>query len=70
MESTALNELIMEVRRSAAALAEAEEKVAAFRDELSQHKHEPQPASAPQSATRPNAKRASGWLPAADVASG
>ncbi len=70
MESTALNELIAEVRRTAAALAETEEKVAAFRDELAQHKHEPQPAHPPQNVTRPNAKRASGWLPTVDLARG
>ena len=38
MDSTALNELIAQVRGTAATLAEAEQRVAAFKNELAQQK--------------------------------
>jgi hypothetical protein len=44
MDSTALNELIAQVRGTAATLAEAEQRVAAFKNELAQQKL---PMSAP-----------------------
>jgi hypothetical protein len=63
MESTALNELIAQVRATAATLAEAEQRVVAFKNELAQQKL-PDAGSAVLGAT-PMPKRAnSGWLPA------
>jgi hypothetical protein len=63
MESTALNELIAQVRATAATLAEAEQRVVAFKNELAQQKL-PDASSALLGAT-PMPKHAnSGWLPA------
>ena len=63
MDSTALNELIAQVRGTAATLAEAEQRVAAFTAELAQQKL-PDASPALLRAT-PMPKRASfGWLPA------
>jgi hypothetical protein len=63
MDSGALNELIAQVRGTAATLAEAEQRVAAFTAELAQQKL-PDASPALLRAT-PTPKRASfGWLPA------
>jgi ABC-type transporter Mla subunit MlaD len=63
MDSTALNELIAQVRGTAATLAEAEQRVNAFTAELAQQKL-PEVSAALLRAT-PMPKRASfGWLPA------
>jgi hypothetical protein len=64
MDSTEFHELIAQVRGTAAGLAEAEQKVAAFKAELAQQEHGAQLDSALQRAIRPIPKRNSGWLPA------
>ena len=67
MDSTAFHELIAQVRGTAAALAEAEQKVAAFKAELAQQEHGAQldASSALLRAVKPIPKRvSSGWLPA------
>jgi hypothetical protein len=66
MDSTAFHELIAQVRGSAAALAEAEKKVAAFKAELAEQDHGAQlDASSAQPIRTPIAKRgSSGWVPA------
>jgi hypothetical protein len=64
MDSTAFHELIAQVRGTAAELAEAEQKVAAFKAELAQQEHGAQLDSALQKAIRPIPKHVkSGWLP-------
>jgi hypothetical protein len=63
MDSIALYALIAEVRGTAAALAEAEQRVASFTAELAQQDPGAQPA---QQTRTPIAKRGnSGWVPAA-----
>ena len=63
MDSTALNELIAQVRGTAATVAEAEQRVAAFTAELAQHKLPD--ASLVLLRATPMPKRSSfGWLPA------
>jgi hypothetical protein len=57
MDSTALHELIAQVRGTAAGLAEAERKVAAFKAELAEQEHRAQLGSAVQRAIRPIPKR-------------
>jgi hypothetical protein len=67
MDSTAFEELIAQVRGTATALAEAEQKVAAVKADLSQQKHGAQidTNSAFLRAAKPIPKRvSSGWLPA------
>jgi hypothetical protein len=66
LDSTAFHELIVQVRSTAAALAEAEQKVAAFKAELAQQAHGAQlDASSAQPIRTPIAKRgSSGWVPA------
>jgi hypothetical protein len=68
MDSTAFHELIAQVRGTATALAEAEQKVAAVKTELSQQqKHGAQidASSSLLRAAKPIPKRvSSGWLPA------
>ena len=69
MDSTAFHELIAQVRGTAAALAEAEQKVAAFKAELAQQEHGAQldASAALLRAVKPIPKRVnSGWLPAMD----
>jgi len=62
MDSTALNELIAQVRGMAASLLEAEQRVSLFTAELAQQKL---PGANPALLTTPMPKRASfGWLPA------
>ena len=66
MDSTAFDELIAQVRGTAAALAEAEQKVAAFKAELAQQEHGAQldARSVLLSAVKPIPKRvSSGWMP-------
>ena len=66
MDSTAFHELIAQVRGTAAALAEAEQKVAAFKAELAQQEHGAQldARSVLLSAVKSIPKRvSSGWLP-------
>jgi hypothetical protein len=67
MDSTAFDELIAQIRGTATALAEAEQKVAAVKAELSQQKHAAQPddSSAPLKGAKASPTRGrSGWLPA------
>jgi hypothetical protein len=66
MDSTALHALIAEVRGTAAALAEAEQRVASFTSELAQQARLAQPDAKPAEPSRtPIAKRGtSGWVPA------
>jgi hypothetical protein len=67
MDSTAFDELIAQIRGTATALAEAEQKVAAVKIELSQQKHGAKlgASSALLSCAKPIPKRvSSGWLPA------
>jgi hypothetical protein len=62
MDSAALQALIAEVRGTAAALAEAEQRVASCTAELAQRDHGAQPA---QQTRTPIAKRgSSGWVAA------
>jgi hypothetical protein len=67
MDSAAFHELIAHVRGTAAELAVAEQKVAAFKAELAQHAHGAQLDSARQRAIQPIPRRQSGWLPATDT---
>jgi hypothetical protein len=67
MDSAAFHELISQVRGAAAALAEAERKVAAFRAELTQQEHAARLEISPtrRKAIPPVARRvSSGWVPA------
>jgi hypothetical protein len=69
MDSTSFHELIAQVRGAAAQLAEAEQKVAAFKAELARQEHGNQlnASSALLKAMKPIPKRVnSGWLPATD----
>ena len=64
MDSTAFHELIAQVRGTAADVAQAEEKVAAFKAELAQQEHGARLPILLRS-MEPSPKRAnSGWLPA------
>jgi hypothetical protein len=65
MDSTAFHELIAQVRGTADELAKAEQKVAAFKAELTQQEHGAQLDSALQRTIQSIPKRSSGWLPAA-----
>jgi hypothetical protein len=70
MDSTAFHALIAQIRGTAAELAEAEQKVAAFKAELAQQEHGAQCDSAPQRAIEPLPMRvSSGWLRALDTPS-
>jgi ABC-type transporter Mla subunit MlaD len=66
MDSAALHELMAQVRGTAAALAEAEQRVASFTAELAQQDRGAQPDTKPAQQTRaPIAKRGgSGWVAA------
>jgi hypothetical protein len=66
MDSTAFHELIAQVRGTTAELAQAEQKVAAFKAELAQQEHGAQLDAALQRAMpmQPLPKRVSGWVPA------
>ena len=66
MDSTALHELIAQVHGTTAALAEAEQNVAAFKAELAQQDRGAQPDAKPAQPIRtPFAKRrSSGWAAA------
>jgi hypothetical protein len=67
MDSTTLQELIAQVRGTATALVEAEQKVAAIKAELAQKDHGAQlhASSALLKHVKPTAKRgSSGWVPA------
>jgi hypothetical protein len=66
MDNTAFHELIAHIRGTAAELAVAEQKVAAFKAELAQQLHGAQLGSALQRAMpmQPLPKRVSGWVPA------
>jgi hypothetical protein len=66
MDSNALHELIAEVRATAAALAEAEQRVASVTAELAQQDRAAQPDAKPaQHIQGPIAKRGnSGWVAA------
>jgi hypothetical protein len=62
MDSTALHALIAEARGTAAALAEAEQRVASFTAELARQDPGAQPAQ--QTRTPVAKRRNSGWVPA------
>ena len=64
MDSTALHELIAQVRGTAAVLAAAEQRVASFTAELAQQDRGAQPEAKPaQQVRRPIPKRgSSGWV--------
>jgi hypothetical protein len=65
MDSTALHELIAQVRGTTAALAEAEQKVASFASELAQQAPLAKPDKPAEPSRTPIAKRGtSGWVPA------
>ena len=65
MDSTALHALIAEVRGTAAALAEAEQRVASFTAELAQQDQCAQPAKpVQQTPTLISTRGRSGWVPA------
>jgi hypothetical protein len=66
LDSAAFHELIVQVRGTAAALAEAKQKVAAFKAELAQQAHGAQlDASSAQQIRTSLAKRGrSGWVAA------
>jgi hypothetical protein len=66
MDSTALHELIAQVRSTAAELAATEQRVASFTAELAQLDRGAQPDAKPAQQTRaPIAKRgSSGWMAA------
>jgi uncharacterized protein YhaN len=66
MDINALNELIAQVRATAASLAQAEQKVAAFRAELAEQAKEAEHNAAPVRSIRSIPKRSSGWVPAMD----
>jgi hypothetical protein len=66
MDSAAFHELVAQIRGTAASLAEAEQKVAAFKLELAQQAHI-HDNSALRRAVMPIPKRvSSGWQPAMD----
>jgi uncharacterized protein YhaN len=64
MDIAALNALIAQVRESAASLAQAEQKVAAFRDELAEQAKDAEHNAAPVRSIRSIPKRHSGWVAA------
>jgi hypothetical protein len=66
MDSTALQALIAEVRGTAAALADAEQRVASFTAELAQQDQSAHPATKPaqQTPTLGSKRDSSGWVPA------
>jgi uncharacterized protein YhaN len=66
MDIAALNALIAQVRESAASLAQAEQKVAAFRDELAEQAKDAEANAAPVRSIKSIPKRASGWVAAID----
>jgi hypothetical protein len=68
MDINALNELIAQARASAASLALAEQRVAAFRTELAEQAKDAErnAAAAPVRSIRSIPKRSSGWVPAID----
>jgi hypothetical protein len=63
MHIDALNALIAQVRETAASLAQAEQRVAAFSAELAE---QPEVKAAPVRSIRSIPKRSSGWVPAMD----
>jgi uncharacterized protein YhaN len=66
MDIEAFNALIAQVRESAASLAQAEQKVAAFKAELAEQAKEAEHNAAPVRSIRSIPKRASGWVAAID----
>jgi len=69
MDITAFNELVAQVRESAASLAQAEQRVAAFKAELAEQAKDAERSvsAAPVRSIRSIPKRASsGWVPAMD----
>jgi hypothetical protein len=63
MDINALNELIAKARETAASLAQAEQRVAAFSAELAE---QPELKAAPARSIKSIPKRSSGWVPAMD----
>ena len=66
MDINALNELIARVRETAASLAQAEQRVAAFRAELAEQAKDAEHNVVPARSIRSIPKRASGWVAAMD----
>jgi hypothetical protein len=67
MDTAAFDALIAQVRETAASLAQAEQRVAAFKAELTEQAKEAERNPAPVRAIRSIPKRASsGWVPAMD----
>jgi hypothetical protein len=64
MDINALNALIAQVRETAVSLAQAEQKVAAFRTELAEQAKDAEHNAAPVRSIRPIPKRNSGWVAA------
>ncbi len=63
MDTNALNELIAKARETAASLAQAEQRVAAFSAELAK---QPELKAAPVRSIGSFPKRVSGWVPTTD----
>jgi hypothetical protein len=67
MDITAFHALIAQVRETAASLAQAEQRVAAFKTELAEQAKDLQAnATAPTRSIGSIPKRASGWVAAVD----
>jgi hypothetical protein len=66
MDIATFNALIAQVRETAASLAQAEQKVAAFKTELAEQEAERSVGAAPARSIRSIPKRSSGWVAAMD----
>ena len=66
MDINALNALIAQVRETAASVAQAEQRVAAFKGELAEQAKEAEHNAAPLRSIGSIPKRRSGWVAAMD----
>jgi hypothetical protein len=66
MDIDAFNALITQVRESAASLAQAEQKVAAFKTGLAEQAKDAESNAAPVRSIKSIPKRSSGWVAAMD----
>ena len=66
MDIDAFNALIAQVRESAASLAQAEQKVAAFKSELVEQAKDAESNVAPVRSIKSIPRRSSGWVAAMD----
>jgi hypothetical protein len=66
MDINALNALIAQVRETAASVAQAEQRVAAFKTELAEHAKDAERNAAPVRSIGSIPKRRSGWVAAMD----